>query len=335
MRGAFIGFGNVAAQGHAPGSLSRDHVKIVAATDSRPSRGDVFHTAFPAGQWHESLEDLLSGERLDFVDICAPPGAHATLTRRALEAGLHVLCEKPLVTRADDARMVAAEAARAGRIVHTVHNWLKAPVCLKLSSLVAEGAIGAVRSVSWRTLRTRPAAVAGPNGAANWRIDPALAGGGVLVDHGWHALYCVARWAGRPLAVSARLETRRFREQPLEDTASIELRTASGASRIFLTWAAEARSNRIEIEGEGGHMSAEGDTVTVKSSAGARHFSCPPSLSEGSQHPDWFEGVADDFLAAATGDGPGNLDEAMMCAELIDLAQRSSAAGGAQLSARG
>jgi len=334
LRGAFIGFGNVAAQGHAPGWLSRDDVKIVAGTDARPSRSDVFHAAFPAARWHPSLDDLFSGERLDFVDICAPPGAHAALTERALEAGLHVLCEKPLVTRADDARVVAAKAARAGRIVHTVHNWLKAPVCLKLSSLVAEGAVGAVRSVSWRTLRTRPAVVAGPNGVANWRVDPALAGGGVLVDHGWHALYCVARWAGRPLAISALLETRRFREQPLEDTATIELGTASGSSRIFLTWAAEARSNRIEIEGEGGRIHAEGDTVMVESNSGARRFSCPPSLSEGSQHPDWFDGVADDFLAAASGEGPGNLEEAMMCAELIDLAQRSSAAGGVRLSAR-
>ena len=106
----------------------------------------------------------------------APPGAHAALTKRALDAGLHVLCEKPLVTRAEDARMVAAEAARAGRIVHTVHNWLKAPICLKLSWLVAEGAIGAVRSVSWRTLRTQPSVVAGPIGVANWRRLPRACG---------------------------------------------------------------------------------------------------------------------------------------------------------------
>jgi predicted dehydrogenase len=200
-----------------------------------------------------------------------------------------------------------------------------------VSALVAEGAIGAVRSVSWKTLRTQPAAAAGADGVPNWRVDPARAGGGVLVDHGWHALYCVARWAGHPLAVSALLETRRFDRQPVEDTASIELRTASGASRIFLTWAAEARSNLIEIAGERGRISAEGDIVTVESDSRARAFFCPPSLSDGSQHPDWFDGVADEFLAAASGRGLGNLHEAMMCAELIDLAQRSSAAGGIEL----
>jgi hypothetical protein len=61
-------------------------------------------------------------------------------------------------------------------------------------------------------------------------------------------------------------------------------------------------------------------------------WSCPPSLSEGSHHPDWFVGVAEDFRIAVTGGDRGNLDEAVLCARLIDLAQRSNAAGGARLS---
>ncbi len=194
----------------------------------------------------------MGGETLDFVDICAPPGSHASLIGRALDAGLHVLCEKPLATRVEDAEIAAAAAARAGRVLHTVHNWLKAPICLKISALIDEGAIGAVRSVRWRTLRTQPATAASQDGVTNWRVDPALAGGGILFDHGWHALYCVARWAGVPRGVSARLETRRFHEWPLEDTATLALETAFGASRIFLTWAADERSNAIEIDGERG-----------------------------------------------------------------------------------
>ena len=67
---------------------------------------------------------------------CAPPGSHAALIERALQSGLHVLCEKPLFSRLSDARPVAAASASAGRIVHTVHNWLKAPICLKISALI-------------------------------------------------------------------------------------------------------------------------------------------------------------------------------------------------------
>ncbi len=123
---------------------------------SRPA-GRRFSTACPERRWYDTVDDLLSGETLDFVDICAPPGSHAALIGRALDAGLHVLCEKPLVTRVGGCETVASAAARAGRVLHTVHNWLKAPICLKISELIDDGAIGAVRSVRWRTLRTQPA----------------------------------------------------------------------------------------------------------------------------------------------------------------------------------
>jgi predicted dehydrogenase len=331
LRGAFIGFGNVAAKGHMLGWRGRDDVKIVAATDAAVSRREAFLAACPQGHWHETIDDLLSGEELDFVDICAPPGIHASLIERALDAGLHVLSEKPLVTRIEDAKRVATAAARAGRVVHTVHNWLQAPICAKISTLIDEGEIGAVRSVRWRTLRTQPAIAVSADGVTNWRVDPGQAGGGVLFDHGWHALYCVTRWAGVPAGVAARLETRRFHEQPLDDTAAVDLDTAAGVSRIFLTWAADERSNAIEIDGEKGEICVVGDAVILKSKAQERRWSCPPALSEGSHHPDWFGGVAADFLSAATGEAKGNLDEAILCARLIDAAQRSSAEGGVRV----
>jgi predicted dehydrogenase len=332
LKGAFIGFGNVAANGHLPGWRAREDVRIVAATDAAVTRREAFLAARPGGQWCETVDDLLAGEKLDFVDICAPPGSHAALIERALDAGLHVLSEKPLVTRVEDAKRIAAAAARAGRIVHTVHNWLEAPVCRKISKLIDEGAIGAVRSVRWRTLRTQPAIAVSADGVTNWRVDPAMAGGGILFDHGWHAIYCVMRWAGTPLGVASRLETRRFHEHPLEDTASVDLDTAAGVSNIFLTWAADERSNGIELDGEEGEIRITGDAVVLKSRSQQRRWSCPPSLSEGSHHPDWFGGVAADFVAAARDGAKSNLDQAILCARLIDAAQRSSVSGGVRVS---
>jgi len=332
LRGAFIGFGNVAAEGHLPGWQSRGDVKIAAAADTSAVRREAFLAACPDGRWYDEVSDLLAGETLDFVDICTPPGSHAALIEQALNAGLHVLCEKPLVTRMEDALAVDAAAARAGRVVHAVHNWLQAPTCMKISALIAEGAIGALRSIRWRTLRTRPAAAVAGDRGANWRVDPAMAGGGILFDHGWHALYCIVRWAGgAPRAVAAVLETRRYRRYPLEDTATLTLDLAAGSGHIYLTWAANERSNHIEVEGDLGDIRVAGDSVLVRSARGVRRWPCPPPLSEGSQHPDWFAGVAEDFCAAVAGGNKGNLDEALTCARLIDLAQRSSDAGGTRL----
>jgi predicted dehydrogenase len=169
-------------------------------------------------------------------------------------------------------------------------------------------------------------------GGTNWRADPAIAGGGILFDHGWHALYCVVRWAGVPRGIAATLEKRRFREWPLEDTATIALDLPSGTGHIHLTWAAEERANTIGIEGERGNIRVASDRVVLETKAGEQHWSCPPALSEGSHHQDRFVGVAADFRLAVTANDKGNLEEAMLCARLIDLAQRSSAAGGVRLS---
>jgi hypothetical protein len=99
-----------------------------------------------------------------------------------------------------------------------------------------------------------------------------------------------------------------------------------------LTWAADERSNGIEIDGEKGEIRVLGDAVILKCDALERRWSCPPSLSEGSHHPDWFGGVASNFLAAASGSAKSNLDEAILCAQVVNAAQRSSAAGGVGLS---
>jgi predicted dehydrogenase len=334
LRGAFIGFGNVAAKGHLPGWQSIKDAQIVAATDAVTARGRAFLEACPGGHWHKTVDALLSDRTLDFVDICTPPSSHATLIKRALDARLHVLCEKPLVTQIGDAQAVVAAAAGSGRAVHTVHNWLKAPICSRISALVDEGAVGTVKTVRWQTLRTEPAVTVTSDGN-NWRADPAVAGGGILFDHGWHALYCVVRWLGIPRGVAALLEKRRFREWPIEDTATVTLDRDSGSAQIYLTWSAEERANHIEIEGDHGRIDVVDDVVVLKSNQGHRRWSCPPPLSQGSHHGDWFVGVAEDFRRAATRGDRGNLDEALLCARLIALAQRSSAAGGARISLDG
>jgi len=332
LHGAFIGFGNVAQNGHLPGWAARDDIAIVAATDVLASRRDGFLKACPHSRWYESVDDLLASEVLDFVDICTPPGTHAALIERALRSSLHVLCEKPLVTRPDHARSVAASAASAGRVVYTVHNWLKAPICLKVSALIDAGAVGRTRAIRWRTVRTGPAAAVGFERSANWRIDPQLGGGGILLDHGWHALYCTARWGGAPHGIAAVLENRRFPDRAIEDTATVTLDLPAGTGEIYLTWAGDERSNSIEVEGEQGHISVAGDRVILSTSSAKNYWTCPPSLSEGSHHREWFAGVAEDFHAAVTSHARDNLDEALLCAHLIDLASRSSLAGGIRLS---
>ena len=224
------------------------------------------------------------------------------------------------------------------RILATVHNWRHAPVLAFAARLVREGALGEVRFCRWETLREKPAAAAGDTAANNWRVDPAVSGGGILMDHGWHALYVVFGWLPQtPERVRGRLSTRRHREWPIEDTAEVFLECASGfRAEIFLTWAADERRNRVTIEGTRGAVRVDGKTLQLTMAGShepaiVREF--PGSLSEGSHHPDWFAAVAEEFLSEVRGGTARgrSLEEAADCLELITLARESSLRGGEPL----
>ena len=331
-RGAVIGLGNVAVHGHLPGWQARGDCEIVAATDASPARQAECRSRLPAARWHDSVESLLADETLDFVDICTPPSSHAPLIEAAIARGLHVLCEKPLVGTPDELARLAGLARSAGVVLHTVHNWHHAPLVRATDSAIRAGRIGRVREVSWQTLRTQPAAAAAGDA---WRMDPAIAGGGVLTDHGWHVSYVIPRWVGAaPAAVSARLETRRHHRFAVEDTATVRLHFAEATADVLLTWAADTRENRVRVTGTAGRIDIEDDTLVVTAEGREERRPCPPALSDGSQHPDWFTAVADEFLArlgAGAGASSPNLDEAAVCVAIECLARESSRRGGERL----
>jgi predicted dehydrogenase len=303
----------------------------VAVADSRAERRAAAAEALPGARWHDSIDSLFD-EDLDFVDICTPPSSHAALIQSALQRGLHVLCEKPLVHSGADLAWVAELAEKSGRVLHTVHNWHHAPIVRRTAELIRAGAVGSVRRAVWHTRRTRPALAADP-GVDNWRVDPAVAGGGVLTDHGWHVFYVLSRFVGsEPIAVRARLERRRHQALAVEDTASVQLLFAEATAEILLTWAADVRENWAEVEGTRGRLELRDDTLILRDAEGRarEEWSCPPRLSDGSHHPDWFHAVADEFVAEVASDlpGRGNLAEASLCVALESAARESSLQAG-------
>jgi predicted dehydrogenase len=336
LRGAILGAGNVAIHGHLPGWIAREDVAIVAAADPRPDAREALAERLPNLRVFDTAEELLSRETLDFADICAPPAMHARLIAAALEKGLHVLCEKPLVLSPDELSPLREIALRNDRVLAAVHNWRHAPILAAAQALLEEGAIGDVRFCRWETLREKPAAAAGDTGQTNWRVDPAVSGGGILMDHGWHALYVVQGWLpGAPRRVSGRLSTRRHRELPIEDTAELVLECGGGErAEILLTWAADERRNRATVVGTSGAIRLDGNVLQLTTIGSAEPIVFPDSLAEGSHHPGWFSGVAAEFLSEIRDPARRgrSLAEASACLEAIGLARESSLRGGAALS---
>lgn len=345
LRGAIIGAGQVASNGHLPGWLARDDVQIVAAVDPRPESRAAFDARLPGLLWRDtaaSIPELLDSVPLDFVDICSPPAAHAKAIRSALEHDLHVLCEKPLVLNETELGELAELARRRGLVLAAVHNWRHAPPVVAATELIRAGVVGRVLRCRWEVVRERPAAASVTGNAPNWRLDPAVAGGGILVDHGWHAAYVLASWMpGKLASVRGRLETRKHRESPVEDTADVHLTFGRGndsaEADLFLTWAGAERRNSVTIEGSAGTIRIEGRRLEVdlpgasaaKTAGRVRELS--ESLSEGSHHPSWFGGAAEEFLHAIRSpeERPArSLTESALCLAMIRLAVESSRNGG-------
>jgi len=336
MKGAVLGAGNVAVHGHLPAWRERGDVEIVAVADAREDRRAAAAEEAPGARLYDSAEELLEKETLDFVDICTPPATHARLVRAALERALHVLCEKPLVVAPDELRGLPSLAADRERTLFTVHNWKHAPVLVRVAELLRSGTIGELRHCRWETLRDRPAAAA--NGGVNWRVAPAAEGGGILVDHGWHALYVLQAWMPTtPRTVAARLSTRKHHEHPVEDTVDMMLFHPSASAEIFLTWAADERANRVELSGTRGKLALDGGRLALKDEDGVRTLEewNYPSLTDGSHHPDWFGGVIGEFLGEIESPRSRghNLAEAALCANVLSLAQESNRRGGEPMSA--
>ena len=313
LRGAIIGFGAVAANGHWPPYARSQDLKIVAIVDRNDERRKAARELSTGIEIFAALEELAQSTSLDFVDICTPPALHAELVLEALRRGWNVLCEKPLVLDLADIDKIRKAAGTSGRAVLPVHNWKYAPILRRASEALRAGSIGRLQHVEIETLRFEDCAAFDPT-HPNWRRNPALAGGGILFDHGWHAIYLARHWFNEdPADVSATLH--KVASAGVEDEATLTLKFRSGEARIFLTWRARERGNKIRLFGEEGVIAIDDDTLTI----GNDSVRFEQALSRGSHHADWFETMLPDVVASFRSPETSRaaFEEAAVCLSVI------------------
>jgi predicted dehydrogenase len=173
-----------------------EQAEVVAVGGRDRARAEAYAAERAIPRAHGSYEGLLADPEVDAVYVALPNALHAAWAARALEAGKHVLCEKPLgldpatVARAFDA------AQAAGRVLAEAFMWRHHPQVARLRELLAEGAVGEMRLLRASFSFTLV-------GETNVRLDPAL-GGGALLDVGCYALSALRLVAGgEPVRVSA------------------------------------------------------------------------------------------------------------------------------------
>ncbi|GAA1758651.1 Gfo/Idh/MocA family oxidoreductase [Kocuria aegyptia] len=224
---------------------------------------DAGHVAEAARRygWEESGTDwrsVLERDDIHVVDICTPGHLHADMAVAALEAGKHVLVEKPLAnTVAEAERMVAAAAAARARGVRAMvgFNYRRVPALALARDLIADGRVGRVRQVRVSYLQDW---LADEHAPMTWRLRRETAGSGALGDLASHAVDQVRFLLDSPVtSVSGTLTTfvptRQGADGPepvtVDDAAWATLRTASGAVvSLEVSRCATGRKNALQIE---------------------------------------------------------------------------------------
>ncbi|HZT07171.1 MAG TPA: Gfo/Idh/MocA family oxidoreductase [Chloroflexota bacterium] len=262
VRVGIIGTGFGAAV-QAPGFRCVDGAELVAVASSRIQRAQAVAQEFRLPHAFDDYRAMLRSVPLDLVSITAPPYLHREMTLAALEAGAHVLCEKPMAMNADEANEMLRKAERSG-LVHAIDfEFRYIPARAALTRLLAAGAIG--EPILVRVADLVHARVDQPYG---WFFDRAR-GGGLLQAIGSHYIDAVRLWLGPIASVTADLRAVRA-ERPrddggghervtADDTASVSLRLERGIfGRIDLSVCAPGGYRRTEIFGSQGVLTLEG-----------------------------------------------------------------------------
>jgi predicted dehydrogenase len=321
-QGAIIGFGAVAANGHWPAYAKSNEARIVAVVDRTEERRQAARELISGVETFATVDELEDAGAIDFVDICTPPAFHGKPIHDALRRGWDVLCEKPLLLdprEFEETRSLAREARRA---VIPVHNWKYAPIIRRATQALRSGAVGELREVHIETLRIEDCAAVDPE-HPNWRRNPSIAGGGILMDHGWHAIYLARHWFGEdPVDTEAELHRA---EIGIEDEATLTLQFPKGRARIFLTWRAERRRNTMRLVGERGEIKIDDDTLWI----GDEDIRFESALSAGSHHADWFAAMLPDVMASFRSPEKtrASFDEAALCLSVIRRAYETARIG--------
>jgi predicted dehydrogenase len=313
--------------------------------------------------WETDWKRLVQRDDVDLVDVCTPGSSHAEISIAALEAGRHVLCEKPLANTVDEARAMAAAAERVatgGVRAMVGFNFRRVPAVALARQLVAAGRLGPIRHVRAAYLASH---ALDPELPLAWRHQASEAGSGALGDLGAHAVDLAQHLAGDRIAgVSALTETF-VRERPLpggggargpvtvDDAALFIARFGGGALGSFEATrlaAGHTEGLAVELNGELGSVVWElgalnelrlFDATEEPATQGFRRIQVtraghpyagawwPDGHSIGYEHTFTHE-VRDLLQAIADGRDPEpTFADGLQVQEVLDAVQRSAASG--------
>ncbi len=246
-----------------PSSLPRLKLAAICTTNERSAQSAAHDSGFET--WTTSIEDLISRDDVNVVDVCVPNFSHHEIIVAALRAGKHVIVDKPLARNTIEAEEVAEAAIEGNAKLGMVFNYRFVPALMLAQKLIQEGDLGAIYHFHLDYLHT---GYQNPNRPMSWRLRRAQSGGGALVDLGSHIIDMARYLLGEFAEVHATTQTY-IMERPasaksserervdVDDAAWLHAKMVNGArGTLFVTRYATGAVDdmNVHIYGERGSL---------------------------------------------------------------------------------
>lgn len=248
LRVGVIGLGM--GRHHAEQFAKHANCDLVAVADLDEKRFERVKE-YGVEQTYTDPEEMLKKENLDIVAVATPNKFHKPLTVAALEAGCHVLCEKPMAMNAQEAQEMLDAAEKAGKRIMINFSFRFSPQSWQLKKEVESGILGDIYFARTQWLRRR-----GLPGFGGWFGQKALSGGGPLIDLGVHRLDLALWLMGYPKPVwvmgntynpiGSRLAKEQGKEFDVEDLAAAMIQFENGATmHLIASWASNIKEGEL------------------------------------------------------------------------------------------
>ncbi len=256
VRLAVIGYGGIGsahtrciAQGGVAG------MRLAAICDIDPAKCALAAERFPGVRIAADFHELLDGS-VDAALIAVPHPMHCAIAAECLQAGLHVLTEKPLDIAVTQAEKAVRAAKESGCIFAVMLNQRTAPIFQRAREIVQSGALGELKRTVWIITNWYRTQHYYDSGA--WRATWKGEGGGVLLNQAPHNLDLWQWICGMPESITAYCDVARYHRIEVEDDATLMARYENGATGLFVTSTGEyPGTNRLEIAGDLGKLVLE------------------------------------------------------------------------------
>jgi predicted dehydrogenase len=253
------GEGSQIGPAHRMGALADGYFSFdAAALDASPDKGRAYAQSLGVasdrayGNWQEMLEgERTRADRIDLVTVATPNATHYEITKAFLEAGFHVLCEKPMTMTVEEGEDIVRLAQSSGRICAVNYGYSAYPMVRQMKAMVTGGALGAIRCVVANFSHGHHAAGDdADNPRVRWRYDPVQAGvSGQMADCGIHALHLASFILGDEVKTLSADFASTVQGRVLEDDAMVNFRTARGTiGRLWTSTIALGRQHGLDIQ---------------------------------------------------------------------------------------